>query len=72
MCFLKGNYKTIQNIITRYKSTFKTNILLVNNTFNGLNLENTTDLILVSNNPDIINTCYRPGRLNKLTIHKLF
>ena len=48
------------------------NILLANNTFNGLNLENTTDLILLSNNSDIINTCYRPGRLNTLTIHKLF
>ena len=72
MWFLKGNYKTIHNIVTKYKNTFKINILLANNTFSGLNLETTTDLILLSNNADIINTCYRPGRLNTLTIHKLF
>ena len=75
--FLKGNSIQINSYVRNYKSG-DLDVLLINakNYGSGLNLENTTDLIMfhkfdneLSN--QIVGRSYRPGRTQPLNIHYL-
>jgi SNF2 family DNA or RNA helicase len=73
--FLKGN--NIHNVIRNFKYG-DTNILLVNSSAygSGINLENTTDIVLFHNfdtqiEEQVIGRAQRPGRTNQLNIHYL-
>lgn len=75
--FLKGNSTQISSYVRRYK-TGNLDILLINakNYGSGLNLENTTDLIMFHKfdtqaQQQIVGRAYRPGRTQPLNVHYL-
>jgi hypothetical protein len=75
--YIKGNGNQIKCVVEKYK-TSDLNVLLVNtrNYGSGLNLENTTDIIMfhkfdVSSELQLIGRAQRYGRVNSLKIHYL-
>jgi SNF2 family DNA or RNA helicase len=75
---IKGSGVTVNNMIQRYKNEDSLKCLLLNSTNAGagLNLENTTDLVLFHNmsseiSVQVIGRAQRPGRQNKLNIYRL-
>ena len=75
---IKGTGSSVNNIIRMYKETDELNCLLLNSTNigAGLNLENTTDLVLYHNmsselSIQVIGRAQRPGRTSSLNIYRL-
>lgn len=75
---IKGSGVTVNNIVQKYKNEDSINCLLLNSTNAGagLNLENTTDLVLFHNmsseiSVQVIGRAQRPGRQNKLNVYRL-
>ena len=78
---IKGSTNCITNIINNYKKndSNKIDVLLLNAKYcaNGLNLENTTDIVFYhkmgkDKTEQIIGRGQRPGRISQLTVWKLF
>jgi len=77
-CMLNGPSKVIGNKVAKYKTEDKINIMLLNSKFcgSGLNLENTTDIIMYHNvskdlEMQIIGRAHRPGHIGELNVWKL-
>ena len=77
-CILNGSSKVIGNKVAKYKSNDKIDIMLLNSKLcgSGLNLENTTDIIMyhkVSKDLEmqIIGRAHRPGHIGDLNVWKL-
>lgn len=77
-CILNGSSKVIGNKVAKYKTNDKIDIMLLNSKFcgSGLNLENTTDIIMyhkVSKDLEmqIIGRAHRPGHIGDLNVWKL-
>jgi len=75
---IKGTGSSVNNIIKMYKETDDLNCLLLNSTNAGagLNLENTTDLVLYHNmsselSIQVIGRAQRPGRTKALNIYRM-
>jgi hypothetical protein len=75
---IKGNVNTVNSIITKYKTTDEVNMILANslNFGSGLNLENTTDIIIYHKmdkdlESQVIGRAQRPGRTSSINIYKL-
>ena len=75
---IKGSGVTVNNIVQKYKNEDSLKCLLLNSTNAGagLNLENTTDLVLFHNmsseiSVQVIGRAQRPGRQNKLNVYRL-
>ena len=75
---IKGTGSSVNNLIKMYKETDQLNCLLLNSTNAGagLNLENTTDLVLYHNmsselSIQVIGRAQRPGRDSSLNIYRL-
>jgi SNF2 family DNA or RNA helicase len=77
-CMLNGPSKVIGNKVAKYKTEDKIDIMLLNSKFcgSGLNLENTTDIIMyhsVSKDLEmqIIGRAHRPGHIGDLNVWKM-
>ena len=75
---IKGTGTSVNKTIQMYKETDELNCLLLNstNTGAGLNLENTTDLVLYHNmsselSIQVIGRAQRPGRTTSLNVYRL-
>tara|TARA_B100000989_G_scaffold292886_1_gene269473 strand:- start:2066 stop:2542 length:477 start_codon:yes stop_codon:yes gene_type:complete len=75
---IKGSGVTVNNIVQKYKNEDSIKCLLLNSTNAGagLNLENTTDLVLFHNmsseiSVQVIGRAQRPGRQSKLNVYRL-
>jgi SNF2 family DNA or RNA helicase len=75
---IKGTGSSVNNTIKMYKETDDLNCLLLNSTNAGagLNLENTTDLVLYHNmssevSIQVVGRAQRPGRTSPLNIYRL-
>ncbi len=75
---IKGTGSSVSNLIKMYKETDELNCLLLNSTYAGagLNLENTTDLVLYHNmsselSIQVIGRAQRPGRTTELNIYRM-
>ena len=75
---MQGNYKERENIITRYKNG-DVKIIFINSHLDcaGINLENTTDIILYHEMSEytkkqIVSRAERIGRTCSLNIHQLY
>jgi SNF2 family DNA or RNA helicase len=75
--YIKGNSNQINSVVKKYKGD-EINVLLVNciNYGSGLNLENTTDIIMFHKmdsqiKGQVIGRAQRPGRTNPLNVHFL-
>ena len=75
---IKGTGSSVNNTIKMYKDTDDLNCLLLNSTNAGagLNLENTTDLVLYHNmssevSIQVVGRAQRPGRTSPLNIYRL-
>ena len=75
---IKGSGSSVNNLIKTYKETDEINCLLLNSTNAGagLNLENTTDLVLYHNmsselSIQVIGRAQRPGRKTELNVYRM-
>lgn len=79
---MKGSGSVVNNIVSRYKdknsNLASIQVLLLNSRFfgSGMNLENTTDIIIYHNmsdslNKQIIGRAQRPGRSSRLNVWRL-